>query len=93
MDQQVNNMITPEEARNTMMKIESNDAYYGELQEELKLMATYITQQEKKDNLLELYREHHELVPFTPGLEEKSKRVIDISIEINKLEKELEELK
>ncbi len=50
-------MITPKEARNTMMKIESNDAYYGELQEELKLMAAYIAQQEKKDNLLELYRE------------------------------------
>ena len=46
-------MITPEEARNTMMKIESNDAYYGELQEELKLMATYIAQQEKKDKLFE----------------------------------------
>ena len=49
-------MITNEEAINTMMKIESNDAYYGELQEEFKLMATYIKQQEKKDNLLKLYQ-------------------------------------
>ena len=40
-------VITHEEARNTMMKIESNDAYYGELQEELKLMATYISQQQE----------------------------------------------
>jgi hypothetical protein len=47
----------------------------------------------KVDELLRLYREHHELVPFTPGLGNKSKRVCDISIEIKQLEKELEELK
>lgn len=51
------------------------------------------TQQEKKDELLELYREHHKLVPFTPGLGDKSKRVIAISIEIKNLEKELGEMK
>ena len=47
----------------------------------------------KVEELLELYREHHKLVPFTPGLGDKSKRVCDISIEIKQLEKELEELK
>ena len=47
----------------------------------------------KVEELLGLYREHHKLVPFTPGLGDKSKRVCDISIEIKQLEKELEELK
>ena len=47
----------------------------------------------KVEVLLELYREYHELVLFTPGLVDKSKRVCDISIEIKQLEKELEELK
>ena len=47
----------------------------------------------KVEELLELYREHHKLVPFTPGLGDKSKRVCDISIEIKQKEKELEELK
>ena len=51
-------VITHEEARNTMMKIESNDAYYGELQEELKLMATYISQQEVKQEPLVNYAKH-----------------------------------
>lgn len=48
---------------------------------------------EKVEELLGLYREHHKLVPFTPGLGDKSKRVCDISIKIKQLEKELEEMR
>ena len=47
----------------------------------------------KVEELLDLYREHKYLVPFKPGLGDKSKRVCDISIEIKLKEKELEELK
>ena len=47
----------------------------------------------KVEELLELYREHHELVPVYTRIVDKSKRVCDISIEIKQLEKELEEMK
>ena len=47
----------------------------------------------KQIKLLELYREHRKLVPFMPGLGDKSKKVIAIGIKIKQLEKELEELK
>ena len=45
-------IYTRRSKKHTMMKIErAMTPYYGELQEELKLMATYIAQQEKKDKL------------------------------------------
>ena len=44
--------ITHEQARQVMMKLESGDAYYGEFIEEHKIMATYIKQQEKREQEL-----------------------------------------
>ncbi len=75
-------MITHEEARNAMMKIESDDAYYGEFQEEHKLMATYIYQNEQRDKDVVRYfelrdlpvKELHEIDEFY-DLEDKLSKV------------------
>lgn len=49
--------ITHEQAREVMMKLESEDAYYGEYIEEHKIIATYIKQQERDSELSKLYKE------------------------------------
>lgn len=49
--------ITHEQAKEVMMKLESEDVYYGEYIEEHKIMATYIKQQERDSELSELYKE------------------------------------
>ena len=82
-------------------KIGSRDIAKQEVKEIVMCIETHVIptlekaleRAKKVEELLRLYREHHELVPFTPGLGDKSKRVCDISIEIKQLEKELEEMK
>ena len=98
-------LITHDEARNTMIKIYIDDVYCGELEEEHKLMATYIAQQEKKDELLGLYKEKSLLLEVLfvnvdntqinkyqmKGKSERYKRLEEILIRIETLEKELKE--
>ena len=82
-------------------KIGSRDIAKQEVKEVVMSIKTHVIptlekalgRAKKVEELLELYREYHEFVPFTPGLGDKSKRVCDISIEIKQLEKELEKLK
>lgn len=77
-------MITPEEARNTMMKFEAHDIYNGDFVHELKDMANYITQQEKKDKLLELYRYVWKtpILSQTISLEEAQNRIDELEEEL-----------
>ena len=92
-------MIKQEEVREALNNIcydvgtyKKAELYVGDFfstPKDFQMIDDYIAEQQKKDELLELYREHKKLVPFTPGLGEQSKRVLDISIEIKALEEEL----
>lgn len=75
--------ITHEQARNYAQDYAPNP-------EVEQFMLDYISQQEKRDELIELYREHKKLVPFSPGLGDKSSRVIEIDKQIKAIEGESE---
>lgn len=96
-------MITHEEARSTMMKFEAHDIYDGDFVNELKDMANYITQQEKKEErakkVEELLKTYEVLVhDYEQLLETKDSKEWSLlrfhSIELKRIiDEKLEELK
>ena len=74
-------------------KLEVKDIVMGIETHVIPTLEKALEHAKKVEELLGLYREHYKLVPFTPGLGDKSKRVCDISIEIKQKEKELKGMK
>ena len=70
-------MITHQEARKELKQI---------LSSKIDILYDYITQQEKKDELLELYKQYYNKIPIGTSM-------YKVELEIARLERELKELK
>lgn len=70
-------MITHQEARKELKQI---------LSSKIDILYDYITQQEKKDELLELYKQYYNKIPIGTSM-------YKVELEIARLERELKKLK
>jgi hypothetical protein len=86
-------MITHDEVKIAVRKLhitalEDNEIVKDPIDDDLALTLNYITQQEKKDNLLELYKEKSRFV-FMPDCNYKDINIKSLDIKIETLEEEL----